>query len=85
MNAPRNNLREQETHRLSTTPLITLLSVAILLAGLFYLREIRLRRGLQRLLVQLLSRWRTARDPDKNRRPDAAGDSGDDDPADLGL
>lgn len=63
---------------MSNAPLITLLSVAILVAGLAYLRENRLRRGLQRLLVQLLSRWRTPRETDEEPQPNADCDSDDD-------
>ena len=37
------------------SPLIALLSAAVLAAGLLFLREVRLRRTLQRLLARLLS------------------------------
>lgn len=63
---------------MTNTPLITLLSVAVLIAGLAYLRENRLRRALQRLLAQLLTHWRTAREPDDNPQPDADCDPADD-------
>lgn len=38
--------------------LIGLLSVTALVIGLAFLREVRLRKALQRLLAILLSRWR---------------------------
>ena len=52
--------------------LIALLSVAVLAAGLLFLREVRLRKALQRLLARLLSQRRPAHDENECR--DVPGD-----------
>ena len=57
-------------------PLILLtLSLLTLLSTACFIRENRLRRALQRLLIRLITAWRNHREPNEGHRPSDPADS----------
>jgi len=59
---------------MESTLLIALLAIALLLAVIALVRQVRLRRALQKLLTRLINLWRTAHVPKAEHRSAADHD-----------